>query len=627
MSHERKFVLRDDNLEKVAQGKPGSWGYKNLGKSVCMQAESHQEFTLNPGKPPGGTVGILYGTMFDAIKDGWCVTKIMEAQEISPVHQQYYQITTKQKEDLEGKIKQGLAGIGQSVADLELVEHDVRKYEDYAKDLREAKSKDKEERKRAQMRLKSVFVDEVDHHTGGSREGNPGRLSMAFLRNSNIMPTIVDDFMEMESAEDVKKKERLKNLPTVEKRVLEVKYKAYEDWLKVLESTIKNRLERMHQLKRSREKTLDEYREWLKPYIVRHKFIEEMLQHDSLRKGFTTHILRSQGNAVSFGEAKIWFWKPLFMAEDRPIQAEIVAKDDRLKPMDEWAEQNLIFNFKSGLIADFPWITKDWVEEYVDNKKGVVKGTGPAKITKADPYYNFLLMTYEKALIRFPSGEEEEDGEFKCSNFVMSMNIMAAKVLEQKATEQDMENYVDDVLGLPKAGRSCAEGKTIVGYNKQFGKYRLDKDFLAARHHGYDEWHPALKDVKWEKLMEGYEDHAHGHDDHGPKHGGGHGSEEKPKWVSKKEFMAAFGDKAKEKFYFVEQPMEMSKETKEKLALLGFAEVPEMHFFRPAGPYENTFKERITKFYFKWADAKRDSILKSIEKRMNIAGTKAGGHH
>lgn len=627
MSNKDKFVLRDGNLRTAANGRPGpkNFGWNNLGKCMCLQAESFTEFWLNPTKAPGGTVGILYGILFGVPKDGWRAMKIHEVMEVSPVHQQYYQITTKQKEDLEGKIKQGLAGIGQSVADLELVEHDIRKYVDYENDIKKAEGSDKEERKKSQMRLKAVFVDEVDHHTGGSRDGGPGRLSMAFMRNNNIMPTIVDDFMELNSDEDLEKEPRLKNLPTVEKRMLKAKYKAYEDWLKLFRSTIKTRMERMEQLKRSRDKTLDEYREWLKPYIVRHKFIEEMYQSKGNRLGRTTHPLRSQQNAVSFGDAVFWIWKPLYRAEDRVGEAQWTLKDERVQKIDPWSEQQLLYNFKHGLIADYPWITKKWIEEML--KKDDIK----KRITRQEPYYNFFHLTYEKTLIRMPSGTEMEDGEFICSNYVFSINVMTAKVLEQFAMQQETENYVDDVLGTPIERRGFSEHTPVVGYAKKWGRYSLDEHFLKMlrdHHADYLEWHPALKKVKWDMLIDTGEAHGHGHGEHG-----GHGDHvpEKgdPKRLSKKEFYAAFGENKKDaekKFYFVEQPQE-NEELSKWMERLGFVEPVKLHFFRPTGPYENTFKERVTKFYFKWADAKWSVILGMIEKRMNIAGTTTAGGH
>jgi len=81
----------------------------------------------------GAATGIFYSTMFQLRKWEFNVKKAGETIEVSPVHQQYYQLTQKQKEDLESRIKKGLASASQSVADLELLEHDLRKYQDFIK--------------------------------------------------------------------------------------------------------------------------------------------------------------------------------------------------------------------------------------------------------------------------------------------------------------------------------------------------------------------------------------------------------------------------------------------------------------------------------------------------------------
>src|SRR3989338_5931805 len=81
--------------------------------------------------PPGSVAGIYYSLTFQLGKWEYQVHKADEWIEVSPVHAQYYQITQKQKEELEARIKQGLGSISQMIADWELVRHDERKYREF----------------------------------------------------------------------------------------------------------------------------------------------------------------------------------------------------------------------------------------------------------------------------------------------------------------------------------------------------------------------------------------------------------------------------------------------------------------------------------------------------------------
>ncbi|MCK4550921.1 MAG: hypothetical protein KAT91_03125, partial [Candidatus Aenigmarchaeota archaeon] len=224
-----KFVLADGELEETTGQNPNAFGKNNMGPCFIVQAEDQQKIILNPTTAPGGIMGMYYSLMFELPKDNWNPAKPEETIEVSPVHQQYYQLVTAQKEQLEGKIKQGMASISQSIADLELVEHDKRKYDEFQEYLDELKSPDAKKKREANLRLKSVFVDQVDFHVGGTGQG-AGRLSLAFMRNNNIMPTVVDDFFRMGSLEDINTG-KLQDLPDVERRMLETKFNAYNQWL------------------------------------------------------------------------------------------------------------------------------------------------------------------------------------------------------------------------------------------------------------------------------------------------------------------------------------------------------------------------------------------------------------
>ena len=87
----------------------------------------------------------------------------------------------------------------------------------------------------------------------------------------------------------------------------------------------------------------------------------------------------------------------------------------------------------------------------------------------------------------------------------------------------------------------------------------------------------------------------------------------KTKGLTKKEFFDTF---PVEQYHHVKH-----KKTNESfenlLHLFGIMSIKNA-FFRK-GPYENTFAERITKFYLKFSGGRFDSILGMIKRRMKLA--------
>ena len=165
---------KDTFTHRVGDVKLSSWTLDNLGKIVCLGPfEGHT--TLDLTAPPGVASGVYYGMVFQLGKWEFKVHKADEAIEVSPVHAQYYQLTLKQKEDLEAKIKSGLGQAAQAIGDFELLKHDERKYQEF---LNYHESRDEHS-------LRAVFIDQVDVHNGDTG------LRQIVQR----WPTIIADFM------------------------------------------------------------------------------------------------------------------------------------------------------------------------------------------------------------------------------------------------------------------------------------------------------------------------------------------------------------------------------------------------------------------------------------------------
>ncbi|NOR84495.1 hypothetical protein GQ473_00105 [archaeon] len=604
-----KFVLDDDKLKETTGHGPNSFGGNNLGPCMIIQAEDQRNVLLNPTTQPGGVMGIYYGLTFELPKDNWILAKPREVIEVNPVHQQYYQLVTAQKEQLEGKIKQGMAGISQSVADLELIEHDKRKYDEFHNYLKALKDDTNSvKQKEANLRLKSVFVDQVDFHVGGSGQG-AGRLSLAFMRNNNIMPTIVDDFYRMNFLDDIKTGDLCK-LPNVERKMLETKFNAYNQWLDIFRSTVERRLGRVNQLINSREKTLDEYKDWLRPIISRHRMIKEMSDTASGRKDLSTKFTHSQGGATSINNLITWVWKNMMIPDDRLYPRELEAMN-KLETLDEWAQENLIYNYDTGLVCKYPWITKEWIEQKAKSVEAS-QGFDSNKV-----YFTFSIIDLTKMNMKFASGAEIEDGDFNVCMYVFSKNAMLVKLLELECIKEDLEIYIDEMLGIKhkfenddikpeklKKKTKLEDGGTVelqlkvpLGYHKIGTKYVLHPDCEKAFN---DEKGIMTFFEHVEKNIKKYNQIK------STKSG-------KTKGLTKKEFYDIFPI---EQYHHLKH-----KKTNESLEnllhLFGIISIKNALFRK--GPYENTFSERITKFYLKFSGGRFNSILGMIKRRMKIA--------
>ena len=447
------FLLNDETISKEQTGEAKPFLMKNLSR-IHVMAPFETITKMDWTTPPGQLSGIWYSLMFWLGKQEWATAKADEYLEVSPVHAQYYQITKSQKEAIETKIKEGLRSTAQAVSDYEMLLHDQRKYKEFLDylGLEYKDGKFEETGTPDEHSLKTIFVDQVDFFAGGAAEG-AGRLSMSFMQQKNIMPTIVQDFYEMESEADLDKKEHLKDLPKVEKNMLKTKWRAYNEWRNNLfGNEVRNRYRRIIELVRSREHSVEQYREWLKPYIAKHKLLEESLNSPARRKRSVTDWFHSTGQATSEDTIKIWAWKTTTPYEVQKYPGEEIAKHP-VDLCDSFVKKNLILHKEHGLVTEYPWITEEWV----DAKCKEILAADPPLVKANKLYYAFLILTSKRTNIKLANGSELEDVVFAVRGLHMSNNAIMCKLLEKSAKEEEMEIYVNNLLGL----ESKIPGKTI----------------------------------------------------------------------------------------------------------------------------------------------------------------------
>lgn len=457
-----------------------------MGHAVIGYPAIERHTNLDYTGPLGSVMGIYYSLVFWLGKQEYKVQKLDEWVEISPVHAQYYQLTHKQKEDLEGKIKQGLVSVSQSVADMELLMHDKRRYEEflhylgyqtYEKAAKDGNKRAKEEvewnanldkkdiffeeddkavAKRAdQHSLKAVFIDQVDIHTG---EG----ISIRSIVSR--WPTLITDFMNMSDDDlEIDKVMNKLKISRAESVVLVTKNKLYQEWKAIFGPEIKSRYIRIQELLQSRRASVNQYREWLKPYIARHRMIMEGMSSPPGRQFKQISPYESGGTATSSSSITLLVWKDFIAPEifkggseemgkmllDKPYKYGPEYKKEEFKtndiPVDDdWTMRTLIFNKKWGLVRDYPWITERWVKKM---KEEMFRDKW---LTPHKPYYTFFPIRLDRFTLRMPTGEEVDDGAFDITFLIMSQNAMFAKLLELKAKQEEMEKYVDNLLGIGK---------------------------------------------------------------------------------------------------------------------------------------------------------------------------------
>jgi hypothetical protein len=420
---------------------------KYLGHAICSQP-FEMYTSLNPTTPPGVTAGVWTGLMFQLGKWEYNgVKRISESIDVTPAYSQYYQMTIHQKEEIEGKIKAGLQSVSQTVADLELLKHDQRKYKEfldyfgltYNPDAEDGKEWDVDEKKKKEVNehaLKSIFIDQVDAHTGDS---------VAMRNIVSRWPTLITDFMRLGPETDVEKIAKELDVSKAEGVVLSSKNRLYQEWKTLFEPEMKSRFAKITELVRSRETSLHEYRDWMKPLIAKHKIMGEILEEPGGRNMAKTLHFYTQFQALSVHATKVWAWRfytaTEFFRAAGSEQLEIEQKTGSLKADDKWTRDNLIFHKDHGLIKKHSWITEEWVDKKIPDLLN--EYTTPRK-----PYYSFFILDFDRGNFRTASGDEFEDSTFKVYGVFMSKNVLLVKLLELAAMEEEFEAHVDKLLGL-----------------------------------------------------------------------------------------------------------------------------------------------------------------------------------
>jgi len=461
-----KPIFELSKIENAVKPTLGLYVCVGPSKPVGEEPVANQITELNFTGKPGTASSIYYSLFFQLPKWDFHIEKADEWIEVSPTHREYYERTMATKQMLESTIKTGLTSAAQAVADFELMNHDLRKYRQILSYFHE----------KDEHSLKSMFIDQVDIHTGVLSIGEMTR---------NRWPTMTADFHRLNDDDkdwnEIGKKYKVSRAEAI---ILATKNRLFVQWKKTFGDVAKERYQTIKGLLESRRKSIDEYRNWLKPYIARFKMTKLGGERERIRTTTLKSFADVTGIASFANVVRVFGWKPLRTAEMRRPAAEIrtgkgLKEGFVIYPYDDYVRNDLILDTENGLASSeyYPWLNND--RKYCPKCKefyptGFIKcskcGSANLILRKVadeivekeiipmwkdkgmglDPselYYMFLDFDILRLGTRLPVGELE-DITFTIRTYVLSQNIMLLKILELKCMDIELERYIDEILGV-----------------------------------------------------------------------------------------------------------------------------------------------------------------------------------
>ncbi len=432
-----------DYMQKIARtpGIPIYMGH------VFFVMPLNTDIVLNFTTTMGKCSGMYWSYIFQMPKWAYNVRKVDESMDVSPIHADTYNLFMGQRQKLEGQIKQGLASAMQAVTDYELLAHDSRRY-------REMIDYFKEGRKDEHV-IRSLFVDRVDSYTG---EG------YSMITMAKRWPTIITDFIRMGQEKYVKKKWtaddviRELDVTQAEATVLITKNRLFQEWKKLFMPTVAERYARVEAMVNARKKSVNEYKNWLKPYVARHKMMKEKTENPS---AFATdaYMAPAFGTGYATTSVRLWVWKEFPVSEKRKPEARTEHNIDGIPwiidPLDdfvrEWARKiEYKYRFEPGTYDDkaIRAILKNSVVAYPQQAEGPVHPMVPSEL-----YYVMFDIKIDRTIIKVPppAGGEIEDLMIKPMNtWIASQNAILVHLIELNAKEKAFSREVDEMLGTKK---------------------------------------------------------------------------------------------------------------------------------------------------------------------------------
>jgi len=437
-----------------------SKGSVNGGEAICEQPKD-QALMLNPTTPMGHG-NLLYAKLtYTMPKYYYNLEKLDEFIVVSPSYPEMYGRVIAKKREVEGQIKAGLASAAQAVADFELLKHDERKYREILDYFKEG-SKD-------EHILRALFVDRVDAHMGEA---------YSMISMTKRWPTIITDFLRISTIEkddrkDIRKVAKALHVPVAEGTVLKTKNELFEEWKRTFFPDIRDRYVRVKNLVDARRKSVDEYKEWLKPYVSNLKMMREMTESDP--SYMLTRAVSPWHKPNAWYGVRLWMWKTLTAEEvGKPgfVSGEIKPYDDFVKRYKKKIEdQYEIKIVKDGKEAVKYFIKKGFAKDEEDAKKllkadfakddliivkDLLEEAKEARFYEKEArlnpnmyYYCLYDIDIISPLFKMEAGKEEvDDWNAMITPYLVSQNVILMALLEIEAKKKWLNKYVKELIGV-----------------------------------------------------------------------------------------------------------------------------------------------------------------------------------
>ncbi|MFB6116612.1 MAG: hypothetical protein ABEK10_03810 [Candidatus Nanosalina sp.] len=272
-------------------------------KGLMGHPNSWKTLKAKSGTQGGAPMGLAIGApdKFDNDLE-YTVEKVEESVYVSPQSQVHNQLM-QQKQQAEQRVKETKRNLSELLKQKHMLEHDIRKLRSRIEDIREEN----------ETRIKADFIELVDG-AGASGQGGGDRAALKFLRDQNIYPSIVADFNEMDSVEDLKSEEeggtgKLAHLPENIKAILKKKYAMYEKWKDLYGSEIQRKLDELKGELKGIERAIEETEGYLEPYVRDMEMINNKSQSE-LASDLRRHI-QLRGYSSLFTTREYIIYRPL----------------------------------------------------------------------------------------------------------------------------------------------------------------------------------------------------------------------------------------------------------------------------------------------------------------------------
>lgn len=417
-----------DELQKWSMDKYIKGGYVMMGQPWEMQ------MILDYTGLRGSASNIFWTFTHRVIKLRFTIRKSDEWVEINPNYVDLYNQMIGQKQRLEGAIKSSFGSVAQAVADYELLRHDGRRYEEILDYFVKGK--------KDQHVLRSLFVDRVDAFTG---EG------YSLVTMAKRWPTIITDFVRMKDEwEDVNAIRKELDVSQAEATVLKTKNELYKEWKKLFLPTVKERYARIQTLVKARQRSIDEYRNWLRPYIAKYKAMKEGTEHKDWSYVNSAFSTPGFGTMDAYTFIRCWVFRPFNPVEFGKPEAMLSSSEPGKRfvydPYDDFARHwQKRIEKHYGVEIEEEEVRKMLEKAIVRQEDSHCPIMDPQAI-----YYVLLDMKILLSTMKSPPPEGVEMDNLMfipIKIWVMSHNCMVIHLLELMAREKYLQKYMDEIIG------------------------------------------------------------------------------------------------------------------------------------------------------------------------------------